>query len=511
MGSDDAARAAVPRCAPSFAWIGGVITALAAAWWIAEALAAGDGPFVPFNTHKIIALAIALFCPSARLGSLLIALALIQPFVQTATWDDDVRGRLPETEPFQTLIIGCTALLFLGVRRRHAAHVAELAHTHADRIWLERVSRLGLAVCARLEAPLRAMRDGIAAIRAGHPDAAPLTARMARAYARLDELTEKLALFRRIAPGVVVDATPGGIARLQDEVRASRPSLAAPRRPRSAPRRLPRAPTEETRRAALTLGAMAALGGGLTVAMMASKGLPSTPGVLVCGAGASALVLALGVRLLPRLVYRVLFVAIALAALAGILLHNECLADRGYIDAFPGIKLVLFALAFVAPAGWFGMTIVAVATVSPLAVTYLWWTAEQRDHIPILEPWLTVCIGVVALGVLLAHRRHLGRVHELARARAARDGISQLARLLLAIRDRANSPLQTLRLASDLVRAEHGAAPDDVDAAIEDIRRLVQALPEIEEGDHLDPAELSLAQLESLTSQVNRFTGQPVA
>ena len=80
-------------------------------------------------------------------------------------------------------------------------------------------------------------------------------------------------------------------------------------------------------------------------------------------------------------------------------------------------------------------------------------TIQQR--LPVGEPWIVLAFAVFG-AVLLAYRlRGLRLERELLRAHAEADAAQQVARTFLRLRDYANTPLQSIVFATELIRASH--------------------------------------------------------
>ncbi len=128
---------------------------------------------------------------------------------------------------------------------------------------------------------------------------------------------------------------------------------------------------------------------------------------------------------------------------------------------FVGAKLTAVGLAMLTPARlWLGALFVALYVGEALAI----WTVEEfARHAALLatgEPWVTVSFGVLAL-VMLGYRARTRRTEqEFIRTRVQAESLEALARIFLAVRDRANTPLQTLEVGVALLEKRHpDAAP----------------------------------------------------
>src|SRR5262249_9265846 len=94
------------------------------------------------------------------------------------------------------------------------------------------------------------------------------------------------------------------------------------------------------------------------------------------------------------------------------------------------------------------------------------------------EPWLTLVMVPVAVGVLF-YRGHMRRVRfDLIREQTKRAVVQHIVRVFVAIRDFANTPMQTLMLTSDLLANKDPDNPlvQRTKRAVEQLSRLNQIL-----------------------------------
>ncbi|HKQ71772.1 MAG TPA: hypothetical protein VJT73_20655 [Polyangiaceae bacterium] len=143
-------------------------------------------------------------------------------------------------------------------------------------------------------------------------------------------------------------------------------------------------------------------------------------------------------------------------------------APRG--ASFQAQKLGALAVALLAPPLLAGLGSIGIFVGSAVARD-LTLAANTRARFA-EEPWATLAYGAFAVGLYLyrLHAQRLERrMHEaLAEARA----LQRVSRVLLAIRDFSNSPLQTLQLTTALLRLRHGGATDVVDRMDRALARL---------------------------------------
>jgi len=95
------------------------------------------------------------------------------------------------------------------------------------------------------------------------------------------------------------------------------------------------------------------------------------------------------------------------------------------------------------------------------------------------EPWFTLIFAGVAVGMLVTRARRREAVAHAARVEAHAAALERVARLLLLVRDRANSPLQTVALGAAIMRrrcADQQRVASAMDRAVSRLRRLSKAL-----------------------------------
>ncbi|MDX2092305.1 MAG: hypothetical protein SFX73_30860 [Kofleriaceae bacterium] len=428
------------------------LLALVGTWAATAAQAASGHPFAPFTGQKLLALLIGLLCPSFPLGAALIAIVTLAPIVQASLWTAEIRAAMPIYEPWQTLAICVTSAVLLGIRQRHIARGEALAQLCAERAWFERISQLGGIVRERMQRPLDDLHTGAAAITRRLPEDERSRGRMDRALARLQQLSDVLGQFEMDRSGRSSSATSAQV---------------------------PRTDAIEARRATLGIGVIAALGGLASLIAMQATGLPMGPGLVIVGGGALGITAAFALPQLSRSAYIVVFAVASTLAVLGVLWNNDNMAAGGHFEAFPGIKVGVLVVALLAPSGRIGALLIALMIFGPIAETYLWWSAEQRARMPLLEPWLTGMLGLAAFGLLVAQRRRSARMHDLARVRAERDGLARVASLVLSLWDLARTPLQTLMMSRELIHDEECESELGVmDAGIAELRELLSTLPE---------------------------------
>jgi hypothetical protein len=141
---------------------------------------------------------------------------------------------------------------------------------------------------------------------------------------------------------------------------------------------------------------------------------------------------------------------------------------------FQANKLGALAAALLAPdlasgllaiGGFVGMVVLRQLTFSP----------EIVSHFPTGEPWTIFIYGIFS-GALLSYRLHAQRLErQFLTMRSETAATERLARTFLAVRDFSNTPLQTIELSVELIRArdaELAPIADRIDRSVDRLFRL---------------------------------------
>jgi hypothetical protein len=119
---------------------------------------------------------------------------------------------------------------------------------------------------------------------------------------------------------------------------------------------------------------------------------------------------------------------------------------------------------------------------------------EVRAHLAVEEPWATIAFGAFAFGIFLYRTRMLRLEHEAMLAHAEAESLRRLARVSLAVRDLSNTPLQTLRLSTELLRrhdTESAARIDQMERALSRLEELERVLVRYEARTQWRPGDES--------------------
>lgn len=210
-----------------------------------------------------------------------------------------------------------------------------------------------------------------------------------------------------------------------------------------------------------------------------------TIGSLVMGLGLvhAALALAGGLLVWSRrrasslFVCQLVFAALTLYYLPEHWVTELHAADRGLLrDPLASHQFLLIGIALLSPGSpWLGAGLIAAATCSSFP---MWWTLTAlHPHLARAtgEPWTMLLYSAIAAAFLAMRALRSDAMRRLAHAEAERDALARVARLFLAVRDRTNTPLQTLTFGAALLR-RRGRDADPVLASME---RAVDRLKEL--------------------------------
>jgi hypothetical protein len=125
-------------------------------------------------------------------------------------------------------------------------------------------------------------------------------------------------------------------------------------------------------------------------------------------------------------------------------------AQADFWVPFQANKLGVLTVALLMPELWVGLLSIGAYAGSAFAQ---WWLLEPgaRDRAAAGEPWAMLAYATFAAILLVQGRRRFRIERNLARAQQEAASLEQLARTLLAIRDFANTPLQTITSIADRI------------------------------------------------------------
>lgn len=171
------------------------------------------------------------------------------------------------------------------------------------------------------------------------------------------------------------------------------------------------------------------------------------------------------------------FLLVNAAVIASLWVSSQRLAESTeHWVPFRPHHLGALAVALLAPSrAWVGIVTIAGFT-SAAVLQFALFDPTIRARLPYGDPWATLAFGGFAIGLYLFRLRANRIEQEIAIVHTRVVELERFARTMLAVRDLTNTPLQTLELIADLLRAE-AAGPHDVADRIE---RAVHRMKEIE-------------------------------
>ena len=133
---------------------------------------------------------------------------------------------------------------------------------------------------------------------------------------------------------------------------------------------------------------------------------------------------------------------------------NAQLADASVpFQTFAAFKVVLLGAACTFPTRLrFSAPVIAGVALLP-SLEWLTWPPSWRAHAAVTEPVATLLVGAISIGFLVFRARSLAAHERAARSEAELATMEQVAQVALAVRDLANSPLQTLEASLSLLQA----------------------------------------------------------
>ncbi|HEX8793495.1 MAG TPA: hypothetical protein VF765_21280 [Polyangiaceae bacterium] len=234
----------------------------------------------------------------------------------------------------------------------------------------------------------------------------------------------------------------------------------------------------------------------------ARRGAGAAALIAIVGEGTIAAIDARAIGFGALVAVRLVHVAVAVAALALLLLRppsiraaevsftlvaipfqlvlavsEVSLAQHGDMrDHGSWYKLVMLGIALLAPADPLVPSILAIALgVQKVVLRYVVGVPQVAPG----EPWITLIFAAIAVGMLLSRASRREAIARAARVEAHAAALERVTRLLLTVRDRANTPLQTIALGTAIMTrrcASEQRVAAAMDRALRRLRRLSRAL-----------------------------------
>lgn len=174
------------------------------------------------------------------------------------------------------------------------------------------------------------------------------------------------------------------------------------------------------------------------------------------------------------------FTAVALPHLIIFAVAEVAMAASGRMwQPLTGHRLLMLGIGLLAPMGpELGVGLIGAFALEAILIWY-GLGLNTRLQMP-WEPWITLVWGGTACG-LLAFRLRTQRIEQrLQKARSETESLERVARLLLAMRDAANTPLQSLEVGVSLLRqrseSDNAALLAPMERALTRLRSLTQRM-----------------------------------
>ncbi len=166
-------------------------------WLVDDARAAHSASWVPYEPNKLSALTLAIIAPPGwSTGIVGILMFVGSALVHHFTWPDAVRPRISAGEPMGIIAYGVFALVVLGFKQRGISLRQELEHARSEKVALERVARVSMALRDLANTPVQTLELVRQKLLTHDPHIATQTERMGRALERLQRLNDVLAPYQ---------------------------------------------------------------------------------------------------------------------------------------------------------------------------------------------------------------------------------------------------------------------------------------------------------------------------
>lgn len=163
------------------------------AWMVDTARATHSAHWVPYEPAKLSVLTLAVIAPPGwATGAVAIAMFVGSSLLHHLLLDDPIRARMSAGEPFAIIAYGVFALVLLGFKQRSYALRLELQRARAEKVAIERVARVAMALRDLANTPVQTLELIRQQLLAVDPQWRRQTDRMGRALERLRRLNDLL-------------------------------------------------------------------------------------------------------------------------------------------------------------------------------------------------------------------------------------------------------------------------------------------------------------------------------
>jgi hypothetical protein len=167
------------------------------------------------------------------------------------------------------------------------------------------------------------------------------------------------------------------------------------------------------------------------------------------------------------------FLVLIVPVLPLLVVWTLAVPESRVLEPFIAQKIVLVSVALLAPeSALIGLAVTAVVVIEAVALSALRLAGGRAG-----EPWVTLFYGLFAVAFLLHRASERRLAMRLIRMSAEASALERIAEESLDVRDRLNSPLQTLAIGLELLR-RRAVKPEDA-ALIARLRATVDRLTEL--------------------------------
>jgi hypothetical protein len=181
-----------------------------------------------------------------------------------------------------------------------------------------------------------------------------------------------------------------------------------------------------------------------------------------------------------------LFATLTVPILPLLVVWTLAVPEAKLSESFIAFKMVLMGVALLTPLSLaLGMALLIAISIETVAL----WALNLAGHLP-GEPWVTLFYGVFAAALLWQRASERRLTRRLVQVNAEASALERIALASLAVRDRMNTPLQTLTLSIELLEAQDEVRPERGDgegarpATREIVARMRRAMVKLTELSH---------------------------
>jgi hypothetical protein len=142
-----------------------------------------------------------------------------------------------------------------------------------------------------------------------------------------------------------------------------------------------------------------------------------------------------------------LFATLVVPVLPLLVVWTLAIPESRISESFVAFKMVMMGVALLTPQS---LSLGLVLLVAFSVETVVLWALHLAGNLP-GEPWVTLFYAVFAVALLLQRASERRLTRKLVQANAEASALDRIARSSLEVRDRMNTPLQTLALAIELL------------------------------------------------------------